>query len=392
MRRFGSYLFIRTLTSLTSVLMTLVGIAWVTQALRKFDLVTAKGQAVLLYLRVTLLALPQVVGIITPFALMLAMVIVLSQLRADSGLIAITAAGASQRQLAAPFVLVSVLVSLFVGAIVFWIGPSASRTVADIGGLIRADVVTNVIQPGRFTEVDDGITFHIRDRGGDGSLVDLFIYDSRNSEFTYTYSARHGRIADVLGRSMIVMEDGTVERTRKQDSSSTFVAFGSYAFDLSQLTLSPRSQRFVRGEQTLDQLMAGLADPTRLPFSRGEIVAEILNRLAQPLYPVALSLAVFLFLGFPSSNRRGQGAAVAGALLAGSLVELVSFAMVGISRAELDFALIALAAPLLLIVLFAALVVAGIEPMRAGAIGERIDAALERLARRLGRKPDEEAA
>ena len=46
MRRFGTYLFIRTLAAFSGVLFTLVGIAWVTQALRRFALVTAKGQAI----------------------------------------------------------------------------------------------------------------------------------------------------------------------------------------------------------------------------------------------------------------------------------------------------------------------------------------------------------
>ena len=55
MRRFGTYLFIRTLAAFSGVLFTLVGIAWVTQALRRFDLVTAKGQAIALYFGITLL-------------------------------------------------------------------------------------------------------------------------------------------------------------------------------------------------------------------------------------------------------------------------------------------------------------------------------------------------
>lgn len=391
MRRFGTYLFLRTLSVFIGVLTTLVGIAWVTQALRKFDLVTAKGQAILLYLRITVLALPQIVAIIAPFAMVIAMIIVLSHLRADSGLIAITAAGASQRQVAVPFISVSLLVALFAAGLVLWVGPEASGVVSDIGNLVRADVVANVVQPGRFTEVDEGIVFHIRDRDRDGSFVDLFIDDERNPEFVFTYSAERGRIADVLGRSMIVMETGTMERTRKSDQSSTFVAFGSYAFDLSQLTVAPRSQRVQISERTLGDLLHGLAAPDSLPFPRDIIITDLMNRLGTASYPIAMGLAVFLFLGFPASNRRGQSGAISAALILSTAIRLAGFALLGITQARPHLAPLALAVPLALATVLFALIALGVRPALPASVDDLLDRLRRRLAPRLGSGADEEA-
>ena len=373
MRRFGTYLFSRTLLAFFSVMMTLAGIAWVTQAPRRFDLVTAKGQAIAVYLGLTMLSMPRVLGVVAPFALVVALVIVLQRLQSDSGIVAITAAGVSQRRLALPFVAAALTVSVFVGALAFWLNPGASRSAYDMMQTVRADIVANVIQPGRFTQVDAGLTFHIRNRDGDGSLLDLFIVDDRSSEFSFTYSAKRGRLAEVMGRSMIVMEQGTVERKAKVSGANTFVTFGSYAFDLSQLTSKTGSVNYGLSERTLGELL-----DLRKAGDDPEIAPEIMNRLAEPIYPIAQALAVFLFLGFPTSNRRGQTLPVTMAIIVGSLVRVLGFAVMGISKGTPEIAFVAVAAPTLLVAAFAAMIAVGAHPVVSTSFADKLIARLRR--------------
>lgn len=358
MRRFGTYLFSRTLYAFLGVMLTLAGIAWVTQALRRFDLVTAKGQAIAVYLGLTLLSMPRVLGVVAPFALVVALVLVLQRLQAESGIVAITAAGVSQRRLAMPFVVAALTVAAFIASLAFWLNPIASRSVVDMMQTVRADIVANVIQPGRFTQVDTGLTFHIRNRGGDGSLLDLFILDDRNPEYSFTYTAKRGRVAEVTGRSMIVMEQGTIERKAKASGANTFVTFGSYAFDLSQLSAKPGDVSYGLSERTLGELL----DLRKTDKDR-ELVPEIMNRLAEPIYPLAQTLAVFLFLGFPTSNRRGQTLPVTMAIIIGSLVRVLGFAVMGVSKGAPEISFMAVAAPTLLTVVFAIMISVGVHPV-----------------------------
>ncbi|PIO99140.1 LptF/LptG family permease [Pleomorphomonas carboxyditropha] len=358
MRRFGTYLFSRTLSAFLGVMLTLAGIAWVTQALRRFDLVTAKGQAIAVYLGLTMLSMPRVLGVVAPFALVVALVLVLQRLQAESGTVAITAAGVSQRRLALPFIAAALTVSVFIAALAFWLNPGASRSVYDMMQTVRADIVANVIQPGRFTQVDTGLTFHIRNRDGDGSLLDLFILDDRNPEFSYTYSAKRGRVAEVAGRSMIVMEQGTIERKTKDSGANTFVTFGSYAFDLSQFAAKSGNTNYGLSERTLGELFS-----LRKTDDDPEIAPEIMNRLAEPIYPLAQTLAVFLFLGFPTSNRRGQTLPVTMAIIVGSLVRVLGFAVMGVSKGSPEISFMAVAAPTLLTVVFAIMIIVGVHPV-----------------------------
>ncbi|PKR91214.1 hypothetical protein CXZ10_00405 [Pleomorphomonas diazotrophica] len=378
MRRFGTYLFSRTLYAFLGVMLTLAGIAWVTQALRRFDLVTAKGQAIAVYLGLTMLSMPRVLGVVAPFALVVALVLVLQRLQADSGIVAITAAGVSQRRFALPFIAAALAVSVFVGMLAFWLNPSSSRSVYDMMQTVRADIVANVIQPGRFTEVDAGLTFHIRNRDGDGSLLDLFILDNRSPEFSYTYTAKRGRVAEVTGRSMIVMEQGTVERKAKGSGANTFVTFGSYAFDLSQLTSKAGDASYGLSERTLAELIE-----LRKTDDNPEITPEILNRIAEPIYPLAQTLAVFLFLGFPTSNRRGQTLPVTMALIVGSVVRVLGFAVMGISKGTPEISFMAIVAPTLLTLVFAVMIAVGVHPVVSTGFADKL---IDRLRRAMTRR------
>ena len=144
------YIFRTTLASFALVLVSLTGVIWITQALRGIDLMTSQGQTILTFLGITSLAIPVLVLIIAPIALMIAISHTLNKLATDSEIIVMNAAGLS------PFRL-------------FRAVPLCHDRGGDAGGFhrhlscarrhappkqwdaeITADVLTNVLQPGRF--------------------------------------------------------------------------------------------------------------------------------------------------------------------------------------------------------------------------------------------------
>ena len=66
---------------------------WITQALRELDLLTGKGQTILIFLTVTGLSLPALITVISPVALFIATLYTLNRLNGDSELIVMSAAG-----------------------------------------------------------------------------------------------------------------------------------------------------------------------------------------------------------------------------------------------------------------------------------------------------------
>ncbi|WP_316861293.1 LptF/LptG family permease [uncultured Cohaesibacter sp.] len=65
------YIFTRAMTAFLMTVTVLTAIVWLTQALRDMDLVTSKGQTLLIFFSMTSLVLPTLVMVIAPFAVLI---------------------------------------------------------------------------------------------------------------------------------------------------------------------------------------------------------------------------------------------------------------------------------------------------------------------------------
>ena len=101
------YLLRTATTACVSGLVVLTGVVWVTQALRQIDLITSKGQTILLFLWITALALPSLVAFIAPVALFGGVLYTLNKLNGDSELVVMAASGMSPARLLRPMALLS---------------------------------------------------------------------------------------------------------------------------------------------------------------------------------------------------------------------------------------------------------------------------------------------
>ena len=165
------YIFRTTLTSFVVVLVSLTGVIWITQALRGIDLMTSQGQTILTFLGITSLAIPVLVLIISPIALMIAISHTLNKLATDSEIIVMNAAGLSPFRLFRPFIYATVVVALLVAFIAAYLAPDGMRRLKRWDAEITADVLANILQPGRFAQLDPNLTIRVRERQPGGLLV-----------------------------------------------------------------------------------------------------------------------------------------------------------------------------------------------------------------------------
>src|SRR5260370_21381294 len=107
MTRIERYVLSTAATAFLSGLVVLTGIIWITQALRQIDLLTSKGQTILIFFIMTSLALPSLVAIIAPVALFGGVLYTLNKLNGDSELVVMAASGASPGRLLPPLALLS---------------------------------------------------------------------------------------------------------------------------------------------------------------------------------------------------------------------------------------------------------------------------------------------
>lgn len=342
------YMCRRILTLFPAGLLILTLIIWSTQALQRLDLVTAKGQTFAVFFELTLLAVPFLATLLAPIAFVIAMVAVYDAMNRDSELVVIGAAGAGRLRLLAPALCAAAVCSALVLAGAVYLGPAGLAKARAMIIQVRADLVTSIVQPGRFIEIEDGLTVHIRDRLADGSLEGLMLNDSRSSNITTTYLARTGRVVEAEENTLLVMTNGSLQRLERPENELTVVAFDAYAFDLTDLSAGPVTTTYRPSERTLYELLTPDPNDRYRADREARFVIELHDRLSQPLAPFVYALVVFLFVGDPRMHRQSR---LAGVFAAGLAVAAVRGATYGtLLAAEATPAL----APMVYVVLIAA--------------------------------------
>ena len=321
----GRYMFRTTMVAFVITCVSLTIVMWFTQAVREFDLITSQRQTVFVFIGITGLLIPLLVMMIAPISLVLAVGHVLNKLSSDSEIIVMNAAGVSPWRLVSPFIAVAVVVSLLVTAIAVYVSPLSLRELRDWVTQVRTDILTNIVQPGRFTTIGGNLTFHIADRRPNGLLVGIFLDDRRDPKEHATYLAEQGEIVKNDAGSFLVLEKGSVQRLEAGQSDPRIVTFERYAFDLSKFSAGSRTIVYNTREKYVWELMWPRPDDPVYVAQAGEYRSELHDRLVTPLYPVAFVILAYAFLGPPQTTRQSRALAALALIGAVSLLRLIGF-------------------------------------------------------------------
>jgi len=304
---FERYVFRQAGGALLIILLSLSGIVWVALALRQLNVVTSQGQDVLTLMKMTTLALPNLMAIIAPFSLLIAAIHTLNRLNGDSELIVLTASGATIWRAAKPLLLLAMLVTVGVAFVNHIAMPWSMRLLREYVMQVRTDILTQVIQPGQFSSPEPDLTFHIRERALNGELLGLIVHDTRDKAQSQSYLAERGIIVKREPTNYLIMTQGHIVRRTDKDEPAQIIAFDKYAVDLDRFEkkisdnedLKPRERYF-------DELVH--PEPTSGVYKTapGKFRAELHERSANPLYPLAFVLIALAAVGQARSTRQSR--------------------------------------------------------------------------------------
>jgi lipopolysaccharide export system permease protein len=321
----GRYIFRTTLGAFLVVCTSVTALMWITQAMRDIDLMTNQGQSVFVFVGLTSLIVPLLVQIIAPIAVMIAASHVLNKLGNDSELIVMNAAGMPPSILFKPFLAMAAVVSVLVAILSVYVAPWALRQLRLWATEVRADLVSNVVQPGVFSKLEERLTLHIRERLPNGQLLGILIDDQRSPKERLTILAEKGEIVRNQRGAFLVLENGNIHRHETGQRDPTLVLFDSYGFDLSWLTSGAQNIKYSVRERYLWELY----DPARagelFADQPNQIRAEFHDRITAPLYPIAFIILTYAYLGAPRTTRQSRTVSLLGAVGAVSLLRGLGF-------------------------------------------------------------------
>ena len=319
----GRYIFRTTLIAFLAILTGVTTLLWMTQGLRNIDLITNQRQTVLVFIAITGLITPLLVLLIAPIALTLAVAYVLHKLGNDSELIVMNAAGMPPRRIFAPFLAVGLVASLLVGAMAFYVSPECLRELRRWVTQVRFGLVTDNLQPGRFSVIEGKLTIHIRDREPNGELIGIMVDDQRDEKVRMTILAERADVIMDQGTVYLLLKTGTLQQ-QETGTDPRIIHFNDYAFDLSSLSPDLGTITYSVQERSAWELWQAMhANPDSKEAGRSR--AELHSRIAAPLYPLAFLIVTFAFLGAPRSTRQGRAVSLISALAVVAAVRGVGF-------------------------------------------------------------------
>ena len=355
MTLFGRYMFRQVANAFIVILLTLTIVVWLATTLKELNLITSHGQGILLFLQMTLLSLPSLMALIAPNAMLMAALYTLDRMNGDSELIVMTASGAPVWRIGAPLLAIAALVSIGILLANLFVMPASMRALRDFVTQVRADLISQVLQPGRFSSPENGLTFHIRDRSLNGDLLGLLVHDSRNSKQVMSYLAERGRIITNDEGSYLVMFDGYIHRYNGEEANKDvqIVAFDQNMLDLSEFSPKDTGGKELRPRELyFGDLINSETSGKMSPRDYGQLRSELHERLSTPLYPLVFAFVAIALLGHARTTRESRwpqiltafgialGLRVAG-LTAGNLVALSSWGVVLVYAIPLGAILVA---------------------------------------------------
>jgi lipopolysaccharide export system permease protein len=321
------YVLRQTAGALVLILVSLTGVVWIAVALRQLELMTSQGQDALRFLAMTALAIPTMLAVIAPIALLIASIHVLNRLNGDSELIVMTAGGMPVWSLLKPLGLLALIVACGIATVNHLVGPWSQRLLGNLVIQVRTDLMAQVLQPWRFTSPEAKLTVHIRDRTSAGELLGLMLHDTRDAAQEVTYLAESGWIVKQGQAAYLRMQKGHIIRRLPDQPAPQIISFDRYAVDLNRLEQRPDHVLELRPREryTLELLAPDPNDPV-YKLGPGKFTAELHERLSNPLYAFAFTLLVLAFMGQAQTTRNNRMQGVIGAFTVATGCRIIGIA------------------------------------------------------------------
>ena len=320
------YIFRQTASAVLMILISLTLIVWLTSILKEIKLLTSEGQTFILFLKITALALPNLIITVAPIAFLIATLHSLNRLNGDSELIVLSAAGASVWRLFVPYIALAVVVSVSVLAANIYVVPRAARLLNEYVSKVRADLLSQVMQPGEFTDLEPGLTFHMRDKGKEGELLGVVVRDQRDPKMATTVVADRGQVLAEGRRSSMELYDGQILRQEDGKQEVQIIAFKTYAFDIGDMAPKEGPHDLNPRERNIGDLLYPDENTKYYQDNKSRFRSEIHERFSAAVYAIVFAILATVYLGRPRTTREGRAGILFTAFTIGALVRLVGIA------------------------------------------------------------------
>ena len=297
MRLIDRYLFRQLLGPTLLAAAALTGVALLSESLSGLDYIVNQRQSAIIFLKITLLHLPELTNLTLPIAVFVAALVSLNRLHTEQEIVVCFAGGMSRWRVISPAIRLASSITLLALIMNLWVQPLAFRTLRELLTGIKTDVTATLVREGEFTQPVPGLTVYAQSIDSKGDMHNLFIHQTKDDGSATTYMANTGRIAKRNGGSVLLMHDGSTQEFSPHGVLN-FLTFSEYPYALDQLSNTDELIHYKPSDRYLHELFHPDLQQTWEQRNRKGLLAEGHARIASPLYNIAaMAMALSAILG-----------------------------------------------------------------------------------------------
>ena len=323
----------------------LTAVALLSQSLTGLDLIVNQRQSAIVFLKITLLYMPQLINMILPIAVLVAALVALNRLHTEQEIVVCFAGGMSRWRVISPAMRLASSIAFLALLMNLWVQPLAYRALRDVLFEVKTDLAATLVQEGQFTQPVPGLTVYAQTIDGKGEMHNLFIHQMKDDGTAVTYTAATGHIATRNGEQVLMLHDEATQQFSPRGVLE-YLTNSEYPFELNQLNSADEMVHYKLSDRYLHELLFPDLQQDWEKKNRKALLAEAHYRLATPLYNLAfmaMALSAIIGGGF---SRLGYIRRIAIVFATAAVVRILGFVASSASEANVWLNVLQYAIPL----------------------------------------------
>jgi lipopolysaccharide export system permease protein len=275
----------------------LTGVALLSESLSTLDMIVNQHQSAIVFLKITLLAMPQLTNMVLPIAVFAAGLVSLNRLHTEQEIVVCFAGGMSRWRVISPAIRLASTVAFLALLMNLWVQPLAYRALRQVMTDVKTDMVSTLVREGEFTAPAPGLTVYAQTVDNKGDMHNLFIHQVKDDGGATTYMANTGHIAKRNGAPVLMLENGSTQEFSERGVLN-YLTFNEYPFELNQLNNPDELIHYKPSDRWLHELFHPDLEQGWEKKNRKALLAEGHARISTPLYNItAMALALSAIIG-----------------------------------------------------------------------------------------------
>ncbi|MGA9657862.1 MAG: LptF/LptG family permease [Asticcacaulis sp.] len=310
MRTLDRYIFRQMFLPIGGAVVALTAIALLSQSLTQFDLVVERGQNAWVFIKITLLSMPQLTGLIFPLALFVGTLVAMTRMQGEHEFTAAFAGGMSLMRVAYPVLRIAIYFTLISLVVTLFIQPLTNRAMRQEVFNVKNDLISSLVREGDFSTSESGLTIYVQRIDQNGLLRQIFMRTPGTNGKDQTFAAKEGRIKKIDGNSILVMRHGSNQQLAG-NGILDHLTWDEYSFDITSYFASDDYLQYKEGDRYMHELIFPNLTFSAEKFSWQKYYAEANARIANPLYNLSFVLLAIVSVLGGKFSRNGYAQRIA---------------------------------------------------------------------------------